>query len=589
MRGVSNVLDLFPHATTGTDKGQKGRIKLMAETKTHRLVFVGANSELVFANLDLPGRLRFEAELVLLDMPAKSRQPLTAELVGLDQSGTKSVGKVGVRTQLEAGRRWIPLSIELQAGSPIRELRLRFSREDFAKRPKGRLVLLRPKVLFEEEIETKPERAARQILLITTDTLRADVLGAYGNQEVQTPRIDRLASESSLFERAFTAANVTNPSHTSMFTSLYLKDHGVVDNFTKLSPDVPTLLEPLRAAGFRSAAFVSSFNFQPEKSDFDKRFDEFFACQIYFERRAEDVNLDAFPWLVEHANEDFFVWLHYFDAHMPYVPPFPFDRMYADRNEGQIDLPIDYKGNLNWFAATKAAGHYRAEYQGEVSYLDDQLGALFDHLQALDIYRGATIALVADHGESLGEHGVFCDHASLFDEVTRVPLLIKVPAHLAAIEPRRVDALVSTVDLYPTLFDLYGLRVPDLIRGHSLVPWMRGEQGFVASAAYSTFARGIQESLRTEDYRYLLGIKSEKLFPKFQITAGEEELYRINDEGASEPLVNADTAALKQRLKALLKSFLADELDYQSVPIDEEFIETMGGLGYSQGAEEDDQ
>lgn len=598
---VPSVIDLYPHATSGTDKGQKNRIKLMAETKTHRLAFVGAEAELKFTNLDAEmvgavplGTLRFEAELVMLDMPAKSRHSLELHTVCIDAQGKQSAGRFKIRTQLEEGRRWIPISVPLRkideestadaiAGA-VRELRLKFEREDFGKFTKGRIALLRPRLYFEQSVPEHKGRQPKQIVLITTDTLRADVLGCYGNDEVKTPRIDRLAAEGTLFESAYATANVTNPSHTSMFTSLYLKDHGVIDNFTKLAPEVPTFLEPLREAGFKSAAFVSSFNFQPEKSDFDKRFDEFFPCEIYFERRAEDVNLDAFPWLVEHVNDDFFIWLHYFDVHMPYVPPFPYDRMYAERNEGKIELPIDYKGNLNWFSGTRAAGHYRAQYQGEVSYLDAQLGQLFDHMQALGMYDGATIALVSDHGESLGEHGVYCDHASLFDEVTRVPFLIKEPAHLNGKAAHRVDALVSTVDLYPTLFDLYGLKVPGVIRGHSLVRWMRGEEGYQMPAAYSTFARGIQESLRTDEHRFLLGVKSEELFPKFAVEAGKRELYRV--EGVESLVeVTESTPDELSRLEALLTEFLADELDYESVPIDDEFIEVMTGLGYTQGDE----
>ena len=583
---VPDVLDLYPHAGSGTDKGQKNRIQLMAETKTHRLVFVAANKALTFKDLELPASSRFETELMLLDMPKKSKKPLTLELVAVDESGTETKTQVGIRTQLEKGQRWLPLTVEVDASGPVRELRVRFKREDLGRDSNGRFAMLRPKVHFEREQASAPTNLPRQIVLITTDTLRADVLGCYGNTEVKTPHMDQLAEESTLFERAFTAANVTNPSHTSMFTSLYVKDHAVADNFTKLAPEVPTMLEPLREAGFRSAAFVSSFNFQPEKSDFDKRFDEFFPCEIYFERRAEDINLDAFPWLVEHATDDFFIWLHYFDVHMPYVPPYPYDKLYREPGDEEIELPIDYKGNLNWFAGTRKAGHYRSMYRGEVTYLDDQLGELFDQMKATGIYDRATIVLVSDHGEALGEHGVYCDHASLYDEVTQVPFLIKEPSHVNAPGPRRIDGLVSTVDLYPTLFELYDLAVPNLVRGNSLVPWMRGEAGQSQTAAYSTFARGIQESVRTEEFRYLRGIESEELFPNFAVEAGKQKLLKLVA-GGDWTDVTESSAITIETLDGMLSGFLADELDYESIAIDEKFFDKMGDLGYMQGDEDE--
>jgi len=584
---VPSVLDLYPHAGSGTDKGQKNRVKLMAETKTHRLVFVAANETVPFEDLELPASFRFEVELMLLDMPKKSKKPLTLELVAVDESGSETKTQVGVRTKLEQGQRWLSLAAEVEAGGPVRELRARFKREDLGRGSSGRFALLRPKVHFERAAPSAPETLPRQIVLITTDTLRADVLGCYGNQEVKTPHMDQLAEEGTLFERAFATANVTNPSHTSMLTSLHVKDHAVTDNFTKLAPEVPTMLEPLREAGFRSAAFVSSFNFQPEKSDFDKRFDEFFPCEIYFERRAEDINLDAFPWLVEHAADDFFIWLHYFDVHMPYVPPYPYDRLYREPGDEEIELPIDYKGNLNWFAGTRKAGHYRSMYRGEVTYLDDQLGELFDQMKATGIYERATIVLVSDHGEALGEHGVYCDHASLYDEVTQVPLLIKEPSHMNAPGPRRIDGLVSTVDLYPTIFELYDLAIPNLVRGSSLVPWMRGEAGPSPTAAYSTFARGIQESLRTEEFRYLRGIKSEELFPRFAVEAGRQELLKLSTDGDWTD-VTESSAITVETLDGMLTGFLADELDYESVPIGEEFTDEMESLGYVQGAEDEE-
>jgi arylsulfatase len=567
---TDEVLDLYPFATSGTEAWQTQRVRLMAEAKTHRLAFAGVGEELTFAGLALPPNVRVTGHVQLLEMPSRSRHPLEVRVVATSGESV-AYAILPLKARLEEGQSWIPFEVEVEAPGPVEALSLKFDRADAEG---GRVAVLRPVARFETE-RTLDDRPRRQVLLVTTDTLRADALGCYGNEEVRTPNLDRLAGEGLRFTRAFATANVTNPSHTSIFTSLYLKDHKVTDNFRKLAPEVPTMLEPLRAAGLTTAGFVSSFNFQPEKSDFDRRFDEFFPCETYFERRAEDVNLDALPWLGEHANEDFFVWLHYFDAHMPYAPPYPWDRLYPRDDRTRIDRPIEYKGNPKWFSSSEL-GFYRSQYHGEVTYLDHHLGELFDRLRRLGIYERATIVVVADHGEALGEHGVFCEHSSLFDEVTRVPLIIKPPAsraHLIA----DTDAFVSTVDLYPSIFELCDLAVPPGLRGTSV--FGRGPERV---SVFSTAARGAQETVRTAEHRFLRGVSTEELFPGFAIRAGERELYRIDSEGREA------VDGLHERADALedeLDAFLSDARDHEALPIDAAHAAEMEKLGYTQGGE----
>lgn len=567
---VPEARDLQPASSRPVDPDEKGAKLVMSEAKTDRLSIVPAGEGVVYSGLELPAAATFAASLRVLDGGGAARGVLGVELAAHARGG----GRAAARAELDlSAGPWLSLELPVSAPGPIERLEL-----SFARRPGLRLAVVRPLARCERPVPDRGRPPARRALLVTTDTLRADVLSCYGGP-VRTPALDRLAEEGALFERCYTAANVTNPSHTSMFTSLYPKDHKVVDNFTRLAPDVPSMLEPLRAAGVRTAAFVSSFNFLPEKSDFAERFDELHGCRTYFERRAEDVNAELLPWLTDHADASFFVWAHYFDAHMPYAPPSPYDRLHAVVDEGRIELPLDYGGNLGWFRASDELGHYRALYRGEVSYLDDRLGELFDHLRRLGLWDDLAVVVVSDHGEALGEHGVYCDHASLFDEVTRVPLLVKAPRVHGGGAGLRSAELVSTVDLYPTLFELLDLPVPPGLRGASLAPLLRGEPAALPEAAFSSFARGAQESLRTRDRRLLIGMADERLYPRFELRAGEVELWREGDDPAP---VTAGEPELARRLEAELRAFLEDARDYEGVPMDAEQAARIQDLGYAQ-------
>ncbi len=581
-RATREVVDLFPTASIRTHEGQKNRLKLMAQAKTDRLSLLRPGEVLRFEPLELPARATLEASVQLQDAPRAASEPLVAHVGALDVDGTAHEPSAIRLSPAADGDPWTALSIEIEMERPIRALTLAFTRGDLAGAPAAVIAVLRPVARFELERAPRKGKPPRQVLLVTTDTLRADALGVYGNPVVQTPHLDALAADGFVFEQCYSVANVTNPSHTSILASLYPKDHKVLDNFTKLSPDVPTMLEPLRAAGFRTAAFVSSFNFRPETTDFAERFDEFHGCDTFFERRAEDVNAELLPWLGAHAGDDFFVWAHYFDAHMPYAPPHPFDRMYPRAGSEPIERPLEYKGNLGWYASDEL-GPYRALYQGEVSYLDHELGALFDRLRELDLYDDALVIVVSDHGESLGEHGVYCDHSTLFDEVTRVPLIVKPPGWPRRdAGPVRVPGLVSTVDLYPTIFELQDLPVRADLRGHSLAPIFSGAAPaeFAREHTFSSFARGSQESVRTQDHLFLLGLADEELFPSFSLRAGHRELYRVAPNGGLTELTSTSpdvTAALESELRA----FLDDARDYEALPIDPEAAAGLENLGYT--------
>jgi choline-sulfatase len=276
---------------------------------------------------------------------------------------------------------------------------------------------------------------APNLLLVTIDTLRADHLRCYGYAEIETPVADRLAREGLLFEDVAVQVPQTRPSHASILTGLLPYEHGIRDNYSSpLDPRFPTLATILKGRGYGTAAFIGSYalaSISGLNHGFD-HYDEPFGTRgggtdlfTRPERRGGEVVDSALAWLGRHRKEPFFVWVHLYDPHAPYVPPSPYDRRYAGR-----------------------------PYDGEVAYADAQVGRLVEFLDARGL-RGRTLVVVtSDHGEGLGEHGEDEHLMFVYESTLRVPLLASWPGVLPA--GQRIRGLFRSVDLLPTVLDLLG-------------------------------------------------------------------------------------------------------------------------------------
>jgi choline-sulfatase len=309
------------------------------------------------------------------------------------------------------------------------------------------------------------------VVLITIDTLRADHVGCYGDLNAATPVMDRLASTGVRFSHAVVQAPLTLPSHTSILTGVTPIKHGVRNNpdFV-LGPEVPTLAEQFRAAGYRTAAFVSGFTLH-SRFGLDRGFDAYDdrfprgddPSQLpYIERRADATVAAATRWLEAIASDPvrpFFLWVHLFDPHAPYDPPEPFRSRFADR-----------------------------PYDGEVAFADAQLGELIDAVRRIPGGRQTLVAVTSDHGEGLGEHGEPTHGLFVYDSTIRVPLILSGPGVAAA---RTVSTLAQSIDIAPTLLDLEHLPPLPGADGRSLVPAITGSRSDASETAYveSLYAR----------------------------------------------------------------------------------------------------
>lgn len=288
----------------------------------------------------------------------------------------------------------------------------------------------------------KPAPARRHLLLISIDTLRADRLGAYGHDAAATPHLDQLAGEGLRFAQVASTAPLTLPAHASLLTGSLPPQHGLRENGVgRLRDDLWTLAAALRAAGYRSGAFVGAFvldhrfglqrGFEVYDDEIDRPAGA--ASRLEAERSAAEVVDRALAWLATTQDDPVFAWVHLYDPHAPYLPPEPFRSHHADQ-----------------------------PYDGEIAYVDAQLGRLRAALETDGRWPQTVVAVVGDHGESLGEHGEATHGLLLYEGALHIPWLLRAPGLKAG---RVVETPVSLADVGPTLAGLLGVSPPTLPEG----------------------------------------------------------------------------------------------------------------------------
>lgn len=333
-----------------------------------------------------------------------------------------------------------------------------------------------------------PDATRPDVLLVTVDTLRADYVHSYGFGPETTPHVDALAARGVLFESAIAASTATVPSHASIMTSRYVREHsvGAWNGATRLE-GAPTLAEAFREAGYDTAAFVSNVVLKARSgldAGFDVYDDELPVAEanrgLYFERVARQTVSRANAWLARRGEAPFFLWVHLQDPHGPYTPPEPWADLVPEvPMRTGIELPVMRtnrgRGGLPAYQALDGvhrAARYAGLYAGEIAFADHWLGVLFDEARRAADRRGLVVVFTADHGESLDEDGFFFQHGhATTPEQAHVPLVIAAPG----LAPRRVSGVVSHVDLAPTVLELAGLAPLPRESGISLVPVLRGE------------------------------------------------------------------------------------------------------------------
>ncbi len=341
------------------------------------------------------------------------------------------------------------------------------------------------------------------VVLIVVDTLRADHLSCYGYPYNTSPAIDEIASHSVVFENAFSQIPFTPPSHWSLMTGLYpFRHRQYLPQDT--GENLTTLAELLKARGYSTAAFVSSFMVRGIKKGFDifelpmnvsSRNPRFKAP-----RNATATTDAALKWLSQNRDRKFFLFVHYFDVHSPYRPPLEFDvfnysksGIYSDKRYDRAGIKGNLRDNI-------------AKYDGEILYVDSNIGRIADKVKEYGIENKTVFIITSDHGECFGEHSLsefgykstkhcLFHGKTLFDEEVHVPLVVYVPG---VERETRVKDIVELVDVMPAVMRLLGFGGLSGIDGRGL-----GISGGVPAKGYA-----IMQTLPRSDGSYNIGIRN---------------------------------------------------------------------------------
>jgi arylsulfatase A-like enzyme len=433
-----------------------------------------------------------------------------------------------------------------------------------------------------------PEPAAQpNLVLISLDTTRRDHTSVYGYERETTPRLERFAAEGVRFALAYAPSSTTGPSHATLFTSLHPITHGVVKNGRVLVPGFVTLAERLREAGWATGGVAGSYAlaarfgygqgfehwddaFEPASATVRNRDWEGAPVEV-FDRTADVTTARALAWLDRDraAGRPFFLFVHYFDPHAPWVPPAAHVRRFP---------PADGPG--------EGLRALVARYDAEIAFTDEQIGVLLDGLEQRGLAADTLVAITADHGEGLMQHGHLMHGAQIYEEQVRVPLLLRWPARLAG--GRVVEGAVSQIDLAPTLLELMGVP-PDpahAMQGRSLVPVLEAREPvdparpiFLFRQHYEhgydsgTPVAGEQYAVRLGDWKLILGPEE-----------GTRQLFDV----ARDPRERRDLAAEQPERAAELERRIADwrrqHTRQETAPeaISPEDLERLRALGYVQ-------
>lgn len=459
------------------------------------------------------------------------------------------------------------------------------------------------------------------IFLAVLDDVRFDHVSCYGYPRKTTPNIDRLADQGVLFENAFSTSPWSPPSHASIFTGLYPSNHGVLGENLYLNQDIPSVAEIFNSEGYRTLGICPNIFVTPHFG-FHRGFNKFFDASSHFERLRENfVDLMLFgletdlrglayrwtyhavafrkikQWITSSLNKNrpFFIFINYFDAHLPHRPPQPFNERFGKIDSQYVDLDkIEdcLNRRFGFPYITKEVEITKEEwtvvkalYDAEISYIDYFLGKVFDYLEKYGILDSTAVLVTSDHGENLGDHQLASHVFCLYDTLLHVPLVIRFPKYPST--KRRISSLVSTVDILPTL-----LAIPDIqskvdVDGETLIPFQErkyhkyvfGEYGppipqiktmkrLCPNADSGIYNRGLK-CVRSTEFKYIIA------------SDGEEELYDLkSDSMESKNIVKEISENKRKELKSAISQELKGHVPGKKPGISDEIRKRLQELGY---------
>ncbi len=401
------------------------------------------------------------------------------------------------------------------------------------------------------KIPPPPPPNGYNIIFIVVDTLRADHLETYGYALGNSSRLYTFGKHSVTFHNAYAQSAWTKPSVASLLTSLEPRDHGINDWEQQMTDDKLTITEVLKRAGYETEAYIGHHALEPKYNNFHQGFDVFDISafenwgsphKIASAGRLSNLAIKA---IKKERDNPYFMWLHYFDPHDDYLSHKRFD--YG---------PLD-----------------QHRYDSEIAYTDHHLGRIFATLRDNKKYEDTIVVVTADHGEEFLDHGHTRHTHQMYEEVIRVPLMIRAPG----LEPSRVDVPVAGIDIAPTMLRLVGVDVPPRFKGRAL-PVI--DDTFYVDADHPVFSE-----TRREVDRQAVILRGWKLIEdKYKKTY---QLYDLK----LDPKERFNQYKKRPRKAAELQAILTEHFHDPVAPApamepDDEFTDLLEQLGYVDGDKE---
>ncbi len=482
------------------------------------------------------------------------------------------------------------------------------------------------------------------IVFIVLDACRAYNLSCYGYNKPTSPNIDNIAKEGVLFEHAFSTTNITDPSLTTIFSGYYPTSHGMTKQAEMEyvpSSRIKFLPEILKSHGYTTMAVdwlsrwhkrgYDWYGYQPKlgnladvkswainvrnlvkfilpydkiptpiksllKKIYNKVLPDWYP-RWYDAKKTTDVAMNL---IEKNKDKRFFLFIHYWDTHTPYNAPNEYWEKFYEENKENISIE-EILGSLTqkndcifykeWLGKAKDINEVLAWYDGSIAYVDNEIGRLYDYLEKKKILDNTILIITSDHGECLLEHGIFFDHrGALYDEVLRVPLIIRFPKKLP--QKLRIKEFVQHVDILPTLLELLGIYYESNIDGKSILPIIE-EKKAIRDYIFAVMDNEIKYAIRNKQYKYIMQNDYRQPIKRYKKQQGifdKEELYDLRSDPSERINIIDRHPEIAQMLKEILMIYLNKSKEkakfHEKTKIDrkeideKEIKERLRALGY---------
>ncbi len=450
------------------------------------------------------------------------------------------------------------------------------------------------------------EKIGPNICFIVIDALRTKNMSCYGYSKCTTPNIDLLAREGVLFEEAYSCINFTDASLTTIFSGKYPTSHGVLMHGKRVSKNcisnlissgITFLPEILKPQGYITLAVdwldrwhkkgydyysgdsrapmapvIRKFFPKKLRGSLEKRVFHFGILHLpsflrkhgHLRMTAVDQTDQAIALIERNCKESFFLFVHYWDTHIPYCAPVEYVKRYYEdlrdqsthNNLDQIDPESDSYVRIKRYLDADSVDKITARYDGAIAYVDNEIGRLLEVLREYELMDSTLILITSDHGESLTEHGIFFDHHGLYDVSIHVPLVIK---YSELQQGKRIGGFVQHFDLVPTILDILGLKAQNChFDGKSAVPLINGEVEKIHTAIYAEEAQVQRKrAIRTGDYKYVYALSENAICRACRCVHGDvEELYDLNEDPEENQNIVKKNPKVANRLKKQLSNWI---------------------------------